>query len=84
MTREVELVDGSGIFHDDEEDLKHEMIDTSKAKQIVRALKFVKARIRQGDSEGDIPADDETKDAISIVEGGKLSVNLATIQASFN
>ena len=30
--QEIELIDGMGIFHDDEEDLKHEMIDTAKAK----------------------------------------------------
>jgi len=47
--QEVEIIDGTGIFHDDEDDLKHEMIDTAKAKQIVTALKFVKRQMARDD-----------------------------------
>ena len=86
--QEIELVAGMGIFHDDDDDLKHEMIDTAKAKQIVTALKYVKKQIAKGEateeellSQSNLEA--ARKDAISIIDGGKLSVNLATIQQSF-
>lgn len=86
--QEIELVAGMGIFHDDEDDLKHEMIDTAKAKQIVTALKYVKKQIAKGEvpeeellSQSNLEA--ARKDAISVIEGGKLTVNLATIQQSF-
>lgn len=40
--QEIEIVDGRGIFNEDEDDLKHDMIDTSKAKSMVTALKYLK------------------------------------------
>lgn len=43
--QEVEMIKGTGILNASEEDLKHDMIDTSKAKSIVTALKFVKQKL---------------------------------------
>lgn len=40
--KEIELVAGSCIFNKNDDDLKHDMIDTTKAKGIVTALKYVK------------------------------------------
>ena len=40
--KEIELVAGGGIFNDNDADLKHDMIDTSKAKKMVTALNYVK------------------------------------------
>ena len=84
---EIELIDGMGIFNEDEEDLKHEMIDTAKAKQMVTALKYVKQQIAKGENNNATPdeilsqsnLEASRKEAISLMEGGKFSVNLATI-----
>ena len=40
--KEIELVASGGIFNDNDADLKHDMIDTSKAKKMVTALNYVK------------------------------------------
>ena len=66
------------------------MIDTSKAKSMVTALKYLKRQIgREGiDPKSELASqsnyDASRKDAISMVEGGKMSVNLATIQRTFD
>jgi len=40
--KSVEIENSLGIFHDNDHGLKHEMIDTAKARQIVTALKLIK------------------------------------------
>ena len=63
--------------------MKHDMIDTSKAKSMMTALKFLKKQIGREDNEFGSDHDMSRKEAISMMEG-KMSVNLATIQRTFD
>lgn len=91
MIKEVELVPAPNIFHDDKHGLKHELIDTRKARQVVTALKQIKSQLgRQAviaAAEG-VNAADKTilsdttslQDALSITIDGRLSVNMHNYQ----
>ncbi len=79
--QEVELVEGTGIFHVQDSDLKHELIDADKASKMVDALKHLKDQfsneLNQADKPG-LKSDMALLDAVQFMDGGRLSVNLAS------
>lgn len=78
--KEIELVDAEPIYHDNEQGLKYEMIDTTKAMKIATALKQLKKTILS-DTEQAAPRaaseDSFVGDGISFLDKGKISVNLS-------
>ena len=87
--QEVELVEAPNIFHEEDDGLKHEMIDVSKAKTIVSALKNLKKEVQAKpdlmNNKGVFSdAKSVSEFGISVLEDKRLSLNLAAFQRTLD
>lgn len=81
--QDIELVDGKGIFHNDDMCLKHELIDIDKATQMVTALRHLKEQFATELANADQPglsSGQNLLDAVQVLDNGTLSVNMANYQ----
>ena len=79
--QEIEIVDGQGIFNAKDEDLKYDMIDVTRANNIVNALDYVKKQmaVMNEDLNSEVAS---AGDGISVIDGGRISANVTTIQGT--
>ena len=79
----MKLVEAPTIFHEEDDGLKHELIDVSKAYTIVSALKDLKKQIQENPAilknHGLTSEDTSFIDpAVSILNDKQVSINIGT------